>query len=263
MKLIKLNPKTPGTRHQLNLTKNLLSKNNNIFKNLIYKIKAYAGRSSQSGHITIRHRGGGCKKKFIKIKFNNFNAVSIVLMISYDPYRNSFISLHFDLLVKCFFFSTAVQTTFPGTLITCKKKNSILYFGNRSLLSNFPIGTLVHNLSLSINHQSVAKLSRAAGTYCQIVQKTKNFKIRLPSGNFISIATNVFATFGIVSNMKCNLTVSGKAGRNRYRGIRPSVRGIAMNPVDHPHGGRTNGGRHPVTPWGKLTKGKKTVKKNE
>lgn len=97
MKLIKLKPKTPGTRHQLNLTKNLLSKQN-ICKDLIYKIQTYAGRSSQSGHITVRHRGGGCKKKFIKIKFNNGDILALVLMIHYDPYRNSFISLNFDFL---------------------------------------------------------------------------------------------------------------------------------------------------------------------
>lgn len=264
MKLIHLNPKTPGTRHQLNLSKNLLAKKNNIYKNLKYKIQTYAGRSSQTGNITVRRRGGGCKKKFRKIKFNNFNTLALVLMINYDPYRNSFISLNFDVLLKTFFFSNAVQTTFPGTILICNKKSSELYFGSRSLLSNFPIGILVHNVSLNIGGTSEAQISRSAGTYCQIVQKKeKKTKIRVPSGKFISIDTNLFATFGRVSNIKSNLTVSGKAGRNRLKGIRPHVRGVAMNPIDHPHGGRTKGGRPSVTPWGKLTKGKKTGKKNE
>lgn len=264
MKLIKLNPKTPGTRHQLNLTKNLLAKNNSILKNLNYKIQTYGGRSTLTGHITVRHRGGGCKKKFRKIKFNNFDTIAVVLMIHYDPYRNSFISLNFDIILKKFFFSSAVQTTFPGSIILCNKKNSELYFGNRSLLINFPIGILVHNVSASIGDKSIAKFSRSAGTYCQIVQKKeKKVKIRVPSGKFISIDTNLFATFGRVSNIKSNLTISGKAGRNRLKGVRPHVRGVAMNPVDHPHGGRTKGGRPSVTPWGKLTKGKKTGKKNE
>jgi large subunit ribosomal protein L2 len=248
MRLIKLNPKTPGTRHQLNLTKNLLSKKSNLYKKLIYKIHTYAGRSSQTGHITVRQKGGGCKKKFIKIRFNSFNTIALVLIIKYDSYRNSFISLNFDLLLKCFFISTAVQTTFPGSIFTCQKKNSELYFGNRSLLANFPIGILVHNVSLSINKNNIAKLARSSGAYCQIVQKKNKIKIRVPSGNFISVDTNAFATFGIVSNIKYNLTISGKAGRNRHKGIRPHVRGIAMNPVDHPHGGRTKGGRPSVTP---------------
>lgn len=249
MKLIKLNSRTPGTRHQVNLAKNLLSKNNNICKNLSLKVQENSGRSSLFGHISIRRKGGGCKKKFRQIKFNNFDSQSIILMVSYDPYRNSFISLNFDILSKCFFHSIAVHTTFPGTIITCQKKNTELYFGNRSTLSNFPIGVLVHNVSGSSIGNQLATFSRSAGTYCQIIQKQKNkVQIRIPSGKFVSINKNLFATFGRVSNIKHNLTVTGKAGRSRLKGIRPHVRGIAMNPVDHPHGGRTNGGRPSVSP---------------
>lgn len=264
MKLQNLNSRTPGTRHQLNLSKNLLSKKNTILKHLNFKVLEHSGRSSLTGHITTRHKGGGCKKKFRKIKFNNFNTKSIILMTSYDPFRNSFISLNFDFLSKVFFYSLAIQTTFPGTIIVCNKKNSELYFGYRSELNNFPIGVLVNNVSYSFLGNKLGVFGRSAGTFCQIVQKVQNnIQIRLPSGKFVIIKQNLFATFGRVSNSKFNLTVIGKAGRNRLKGIRPSVRGIAMNSVDHPHGGRTNGGRPSVSPWGKLTKGKPTVKKNE
>lgn len=260
MQLISKIPITPGIRHQINLTKNLLAKNKNIFKNLNYKIKIHAGRSTQTGHITIRHRGNGCKKKFLKRKFLNFKVMALILMVMYDPYRSSFISLCFDIVLKFFFFSPATQTTFPGSIIVCNKKKFDLYFGNRSFLNNFPVGVLVHHVCMKNSEPSVC---RSAGTFCQIIQKKNNdVKIRVPSGIFISLKTNLFATFGRVSNLKYNLTIIGKAGRNKLKGIRPNVRGVAMNPVDHPHGGRTKGGFHPMSPWGILTKGKKT-KKNE
>jgi large subunit ribosomal protein L2 len=236
MKLVKLNSRSPGTRHQLNLTKNLLSKNSNILKNVIFK-------------ISNKTKGGGCKKKFRKIKFNNFNSKSIVIMINYDPYRNSFITLNFDFYSKFFFFSTAIQSTFPGSIYICQKKKLELYFGNRSTLINFPIGALISNISKTPLAYELAKYCRAAGTYCQIIQKQKQkIQIRLPSGKFVLTSSSLFATFGRVSNIKKNLVILGKAGRNRLKGIRPHVRGVAMNPVDHPHGGRTNGGRLSVTP---------------
>jgi large subunit ribosomal protein L2 len=249
MKLIRLNPRSSGTRHQLNLTKSLLSKNNNILKNLSLKVKQSSGRSNITGHITTRHKGGGCKKKFRKIQFTNFNTKSILLVINYDPYRNAFISLNFDFLTKQFFYSSTTQATFPGTILVCHKKNSELYFGNRSRLLNFPIGVFINNLNNNSFSFQFAKFARAAGTYCQIIQKQKTkVQIRLPSGKFILTKADLFATFGRVSNIKYNLTILGKAGRNRLKGVRPCVRGIAMNPVDHPHGGRTNGGRPSVSP---------------
>lgn len=263
MKLLHLNPVTPGTRHQLNLTTNLLAKSS-IIKTLSLKLKKNVGRSSNTGHITTRHKGGGCKKKFRKIRFNNFITKSIVLMIAYDPYRNSFISLNFDFSAKLFFYSIATQALFPGTITLCQSMPVELYFGNRASINYFSIGSLVSGVCHGRFKNELAKYSRAAGTYCQIIQKKKKkVQIRLPSGKFILLSKHSFATFGRVSNIKYNLRIVGKAGRNRLKGVRPTVRGIAMNPVDHPHGGRTNGGRPSVSPWGKLTKGKKTKKKNE
>jgi len=249
MKLVALNPTTPGSRHQYNLTKNLLSKHNNIFKNLTLNVFKNTGRSSNTGHITSAHKGGGCKKKFRKVNFNSFRTKSIVLMLNYDPYRNAFISVNFDFYSKFFFYSTTTQTIFPGSVSVCQKKKLELFFGNKSILINFPIGALISNVSkLSFGHE-MSKYSRAAGTYCQIIQKkNQKIQIRLPSGKFVLMFSNLFATFGRVSNNKSNLVLLGKAGRNRLRGIRPCVRGVAMNPVDHPHGGRTNGGRASVTP---------------
>lgn len=248
MKLQNRNGITPGTRHQLNLSKSLLVKTT-ILKNLNFKILEHSGRSSITGHITTRHKGGGCKKKFRKIKFNNFNSKSIILMTSYDPFRNSFISLNFDFVSKIFFYSLGVQTTFPGSITICNSKNSELYFGCRSELNNFPIGVFVNNVSCNALGNSLGVFGRSAGTFCQIIQKFQNnVQIRVPSGKFVTIKSNLFATFGRVSNSKFNLTVIGKAGRNRLKGVRPTVRGVAMNPVDHPHGGRTNGGRPSVSP---------------
>jgi len=262
MYLKKLNPTSSGTRHQFNLMKNILSKNNNIAKKLTFKIKIKAGRSIKTGQITVRHKGGGCKKQFKKIKFNSFFTKNIILMVNYDAYRNSFISLNFDFLVKKFFFSTSVQGLLPGSLITSSKKNLDLFLGNSTFLFNFPISAFIHNVHKKNYIKSLAIFSRAAGTYCQIIQKYKNqIQICLPSGRFIFIKSDTFAALGKVSNTKFNLRVLGKAGKNRLKGCKPKVRGIAMNPIDHPHGGRTNGGRPSVSPWGKLTKGKKTVKK--
>lgn len=249
MKFKKINPITPGTRHQVNLSKNLLSKKNNLFKNLTFKIKTCAGRSSQSGNITVRHKGGGCKKKFRSIKFCDTYSQNLILFTNYDPYRNAFVSLSFDLSNFYFYYMLSVQTIFPGAITSCDKNKLELYFGNRSNLANFPLGSLVHNVSLSLKNENKINLSRSAGTYCQLVQKKgKYVHLKLPSGKFLRLSFLASATLGRVSNFKVNLTAVGKAGKNRLKGIRPTVRGVAMNPVDHPHGGRTKGGRPSVTP---------------
>ncbi len=262
MKLIKLTSQTPGTRHTINITKNLLAKKNNLIKQLIFRFHNFKGRSSQTGHITVWHRGGGCKKLFRYIKFDNLTTKSLILMINYDPYRNAFISLGFDFIIKKFFFFLTTQTTFPGSLVLCQNNFSELHFGNRTLLKNLPVGVLIHNIS-TLNSK-IAKYSRSAGTFSQILQKKNNSVIiRVSSGKTLTLDNNLFASFGRVSNLKHNLIVSGKAGKSRHKGIRPTVRGVAMNPVDHPHGGRTKGGRPSVSPWGILTKGKPTVKKYE
>ena len=128
------------------------------------------------------------------------------------------------------------------------------------MINNIPTGSLVHSLTSSQNTHKTC-FARAAGTFCQIIQKgVSTNKVRLPSGLICTVPKDAYATLGVVSNAQHNSIYLGKAGRNRLKGIRPCVRGIAMNPVDHPHGGRTNGGRPSVTPWGIPTKGKPTVK---
>lgn len=246
-------------RHQIVLQKNLLSKTNRIIKTLLRGSKNVSGRSSLTGAITVRHKGGGCKKLFRKINMINDNAYSIVIAICYDPQRTAFISLQYDFFKNLFFYSLATDLIFPGSLMTCSDFNAELRLGFRIQIKNIPTGSLIHNLSLDKSKE--AKYIRSAGAFGQLIQKDLNFcQIKLPSSQIIKVSTDSYATVGISSNLKSNLICIGKAGKNRLRGKRPSVRGIAMNPVDHPHGGRTNGGCTPVTPWGIPTKGKPTRK---
>jgi large subunit ribosomal protein L2 len=260
MKVVKLKPYTNGTRHQINIKKNLLSKSNKFYKQSIFGFKRFVGRSSVNGRITIRHKGSGCKKKFRSIDFSNSSKNSLVLSIMHDPFRNAFVSLNFDLERKTFFRTIATQNVGPGSL---QIRNNIvvdLKLGNCSTLKNVPTGSILHSLNLSNN----SKFVRSAGTFFQIIQKNiQTCQVRLPSGFIKKVSTSSFGTIGIVSNSQHNLIYIGKAGRCRLMGIRPSVRGIAMNPVDHPHGGKSNKGCLPMTPWGILTKGKPTVKKSK
>lgn len=256
MKLKKLNPVTNGTRHIVKIEKNLLSKNNRIVKSLLLKKNVKNGRSSINGRITVRHKGNGVKNMYRNVFKNNNNTNENLLVIAncYDPNRNAFINLNFELNNKKFSFNTATESVFPGTLIKDSKDSTNLKLGYRTQLKNIPTGSLIHNLT--INNSSKVKYIRAAGTYGQIVQcGDKIAKIKLPSKKIIEIESKNLATVGIISNTQSSLTKIGKAGINRKLGIRPTVRGIAMNPVDHPHGGRTNGGMPSVSPWGLPTKG--------
>lgn len=257
MQIFKSKPYINSVRQYINIKKNLLSKTNNLFKQSIKGFKRFCGRSSLTGRITVRHLGGGCKKKYREITFSNCPKKSIVVSIMHDPFRNSFISLNFDLEKKTFFRSVATNGVGPGALQVCQDSNVDLRLGNRTMLKNIPAGSVLHSLSL----KDEAKYARSAGSFFQIIQKGLLLsKIRLPSGLIKEVSSASFGTLGTVSNFQHNLISIGKAGRNRWLGIRPGVRGVAMNPVDHPHGGRTNGGRPSVTPWGIPTKGKPTVK---
>jgi len=264
MKLVKLNPVTSGTRHQINIQKNLLSKTNKLMKNSIFGLKHQSGRSSSNGRITVWHKGGGCKSNFREINFSNTFLNGIVVCIMHDPIRNAFISLNFNLDTFLFYRTLATNSVYTGSLVSCNSQKNELCLGNRTTIQNIPTGSIIHSLS-PFNVKQKTVFARSAGTFCQIIQKSiENCKIRLPSGSVINTSIKSFATLGVVSNLQHNLTYTGKAGRSRLNGIRPTVRGIAMNPVDHPHGGRTNGGRPSVTPWGIPTKGKPTVlKKNK
>lgn len=262
MKLIKLKPNTSGTRHTVKIDKSLLLKDNFLFKNLLKHNHFFQGRSSINGRITVRHKGSGCKKKYRSLDFSNENTTSIIIAISYDPMRTAFIALNFDLIKKQFFTTLASDFVYAGFIYSCKQHFTYLKFGYRTSLSSIPPGSLINNLSFGFNKTAV--YARSAGTFCQIIQKTNTVsKLRLPSGKVIDVINNSFGTLGINSNTQHHLICIGKAGKNRLKGIRPTVRGIAMNPVDHPHGGRTNSGFVYVTPWGIPTKGVKTRNKKK
>lgn len=247
MKIISNTPHSSGIRHQIKISKNLLAKKSYLLKNLNHKIKVFAGRSSLTGHITVSSLGGGCKKKIRKIQIYKLNTKAVVLSVNYDPFRSSFISLSFDFLTKKFLTYLTTQSTYPGTLISCNKSIE-LFLGNQAFLGTLPIGVYIHSVGCSAL-RNLGTYSRSAGTFCQVIQKQdKVIQVRIPSGNIVALPKKVFATFGRVSNFKHSSLLKGKAGKMRYKGVRPTTRGIAMNPVDHPHGGKTNGGKPSTTP---------------
>jgi len=250
-----LKPIHNSIRNKIIICKNHLSKKN-IIKKLVYGMKKNAGRN-KSGKITIRHKGGGIKKNYKNIFFLDNKFLGIVLSIEFDSSRNSFISLVFNLVNKNFFYLLNTNKISVGCFLSSNFKHLIL--GCRVSVQAVPLGTLIHSVT-SINSIKINYL-RAAGSYGQLIQNLLgNFLLKMPSGKIVKILSNSFCTIGVISNIKSNLCKLGKAGYTRLKNIRPSVRGVAMNSVDHPHGGKTNGGRPCVTPWGKLTKGKVTKK---
>lgn len=258
MKLIKVKPTSSGVRHKIKIQKNLLCKNNRFIKKLLIGTKKWAGRNSTTGRITIRHKGAGCKKLYRLLQNHNLFYFGIVLGILYDPNKSIFISLNYNLLTKNFFYAPAIHNVSVGSLIICNELTTEFRLGYRLKLKNIPVGSFLNNISLNFNKNS--KYIKAAGTYGQLIQKnSQQCKIKLPSGTLLTLMPFSYATIGMLTNIQHNKTKIGKAGINRLKGIRPSVRGIAMNPVDHPHGGRSNGGCAPKTPWGQPTRGKRTA----
>lgn len=258
MKVYKIGNFSNGSRHQINLKKMLLCKDNKLIKVLRKGLKQNLGRSSVTGRITSRHKGGGVKRVYQKLESRQENHSALVLTTCYDAFRSSFIQLNFDLINNKFFYSLATNNTYPGTLIQKNSHIKSLKLGNTLPLSKVPVGSLIHSVQI----KNINKYIRSAGTYGQLVQKTSMFaKIKLPSGKLLVVKANTLATLGVLSNLLNNTTCFGKAGKRRMLSKRPSIRGVAMNPVDHPHGGRTNGGCPSVTPWGIPTKGKPTLKK--
>jgi len=256
MKLIKSKSTNNSSRHKIRINKKDLSKTNKLIKKLVVGKNKNGGRSTSTGRITVRHKGGGAKRNFNILSFDNNPFIGIVITVEYDSIRSAFVSLIYDIINKEFRKILNTNSIYPGSLISSGFNN--LNLGCRMLIKDIPIGSLIHSISDSKN---CAAYIRSAGTYGQLIQKENNiFKIRMPSGKILNFDSNTCCTIGIVSNTQHNLEIIGKAGTNRLKGIRPTTRGIAMNPVDHPHGGRTNGGRPSVTPWGIPTKGKPTVK---
>ena len=253
-----LKPTTPGQRGTILVDKSQLWKGNSL-KSLTVKYHSTGGRNNR-GVITSRRMGGGAKRKYriIDFKRNKFDVLGEIVRNEYDPNRSAFISL-----VKYddgeFRYVITPQKISVGDKII-SSENAEIKKGNCLPMRNIPIGTNIHNIELKPG--AGGQLVRSAGTSAQIVAKEDIFvQIKLISGEIRLVNKNCLATIGVVSNSDNKNIKLGKAGRKRYLGFRPKVRGVVMNPVDHPHGGgegRTSGGRHPVTPWGKSTKGKKT-----
>ncbi len=219
-----------------------------------------AGRNNK-GHITVRHKSGGHKKSYriIDFKRNKFDIEAMVERIEYDPNRTAFIAL-VKYMDGIYSYIIAPNKLKVGDKILSSNQLIDIKIGNSMPLSVIPIGSIIHNIELKPS--CGAAVSRSAGTYAQLVGKDGGYAlIKMQSGEIRLFLLGCMATIGSVSNLDNKNISIGKAGRSRWLGIRPTVRGVAMNPVDHPHGGgegRTSGGRHPVSPTGKSAKGKKT-----
>lgn len=235
------------------------------WKPLTKRLKAHAGRNSQ-GRITVRHQGGGHKRIYRMVDFrqNKLNEPATVLAIEYDPYRTAFIALvqYRDGERK---YLLAPQGLVPGNEIVVSE-SAPLRMGNRLKLKHVPAGYHVHNIELLPG--GGGRFARSAGSYAEVLANADGYTdIKLSSGEVRRVLWEAYASLGDVSNPEHGLAVIGKAGRSRWRGIRPTVRGSVMNPVDHPYGGgegRTQRGtRRPKTKWGKISGGRRTRKKGK
>nr|YP_009293999.1 ribosomal protein L2 [Ahnfeltia plicata]AOM65687.1 ribosomal protein L2 [Ahnfeltia plicata]UAT97370.1 ribosomal protein L2 [Ahnfeltia plicata] len=250
---------TPGTRNRTVSTFGEIT-TSQPEKSLLRKNHRNKGHNNR-GIITSRHKGGGHKKRYrlIDFKRNKINAVAKVASIEYDPNRNARIALLYYLDGEKRYILHPRSLKVGDTVIS--GPNSPIEVGNALPLHSIPLGTAVHNVELIANKG--AQIVRAAGTYAQIVAKEGNFiTLKLPSSEVRIIRKECYATIGQVGNIDASNITIGKAGRNRWLGKKPKVRGVVMNPVDHPHGGgegRSPIGRpYPVTPWGKPALGVKT-----
>jgi large subunit ribosomal protein L2 len=258
MKLKTYKPTTSSQRNLIQLNKTELTKTS-LLKTKIKGQKNTAGRNS-TGRITAYHKGGGHKRKYREINFNRIiESTGIVISIEHDPYRSANIAAIYNLETNNYFYILAPKNLKIGDIVK-SGLNADAKNGHSLPIAKIPIGSFIHNVSVRPGKN--AQISRAAGTFCQLIEKTSNYgRLKLCSGEHRNVSIECFATIGIVSNEFSFLTTLGKAGRSRWLNKRPHVRGVAMNPIDHPHGGgegKTSGGRSSVTPWGKPTKGGKT-----
>ena len=258
MTLTFLKPTTPSQRHLIKLSrKHLRAKP--LIKTKLTGLKSSAGRN-HSGKKTVRHKGNGHKRRYRKINFSRTDkAIGIVTTIEYDPNRNSNIASVFNLTTKEFFYILAPQKLNVGNIVESGLEAE-LYTGNSLPLFKIPEGSFIHNIAPIESKK--AQLTRSAGTFSVLKEKTSDYaRVRLSSGEERLVSLQCYATLGILANEFNFLTKLGKAGQSRWFGRRPTVRGVAMNPVDHPHGGgegRKSGKR--FSPWGKPKK--RSVKKN-
>jgi len=258
MALKSYNPTTPGQRQLVLIERSGLHTGAPV--KALTEGKSSTGGRNNSGTITSRYRGGGHKRAYrlVDFKRRKFDAPAKVERLEYDPNRTGFIALikYEDGELS---YILAPQRLKAGDKVVAGERTDVKP-GNAMPLKNVPIGTIVHNVELKPGKGG--QIARAAGTYVQLVGRDQGYaQLRLGSGEVRIVRGECMATIGAVSNPDQQNINFGKAGRMRWLGKRPSVRGVAMNPIDHPHGGgegRTSGGRHPVTPWGKGTKGNKT-----
>jgi large subunit ribosomal protein L2 len=258
MALKTFNPTSPGRRTLVLVDRSDLHKGRPE-KSLVEGLTKSGGRSS-NGRVTVRFRGGGAKRLYrvIDFKRRKFDVPATVERLEYDPNRTAFIALikYEDGELS---YILAPQRLKVGDAVLASDKVDVKP-GNAAPLSGLPIGTIIHNIELK--PLKGGQVARSAGAYAQLVGRDAGYaQIRLNSGELRMVQDSCIATVGAVSNQDHMNESLGKAGRSRHKGRRPHVRGVAMNPIDHPHGGgegRTSGGRHPVTPWGKPTKGSKT-----
>jgi large subunit ribosomal protein L2 len=256
-------PTSPGRRFQKYSTFEELT-TDSPEKSLLKTLKKNSGRNS-SGRLTSRHKGGGHKRRFRIIDFKRCKdgIPARVASIEYDPNRSANIALlNYKDGEKRYILATHGLSV--GEILA-SGANAEIKPGNSLFLRDIPLGTLIHNVELKAGHGG--QFARGAGNYAQLMAKEGKYaQVKLPSGEVRMIPMECRATIGQVSNIGHASISIGKAGRNRWKGKRPHVRGVAMNPVDHPHGGgegKSSGGRHPVTPWGVPTKGYKTRVRKE
>ncbi|MAT22541.1 MAG: 50S ribosomal protein L2 [Rhodobiaceae bacterium] len=258
MALKSYKPNTPGQRGLVLVSRDSLW-SGKPEKTLTVGISKSGGRNNK-GRVTARRRGGGHKRlyRMIDFKRNHFDIPAKVERIEYDPNRSAFIALLLYDDGKKSYILAPQRMAIGDTVIS--STNADIKPGNALPLANIPVGTIIHNVELKPGKGG--QIARSAGTYVQLVGRDQAYSIlRLNSGEQRMTRSECMATIGAVSNPDNKNIKLAKAGRSRWLGKRPSVRGVAMNPIDHPHGGgegKTSGGRHPVTPWGKPTKGKKT-----
>lgn len=258
MKIYK--PTTASRRGMTGIDFSLLSKTKSE-KSLLINIKRNVGRSKSSGRITVRHKGGGVKKFYRIIEFSQtrMDILAKVVALEYDPNRTAFIALieYFD---KERQYVIAPQDLKVGDEVIFAERVP-LKSGNRAKLKNMPVGTMVYNVELEPGKGG--KLVRSAGSSAQVLAQEGNYvNLKMPSTEVRKFSSECFASIGTVSNPENRYYRVGKAGKSRLKGRRPHVRGSAMNPVDHPHGGGEGrqpiGLKHPKTPWGKPALGVKT-----
>ncbi len=260
MALKKFKAMTPGQRQLVLVDRSALYKGKPV-KTLTEGLTRNGGRNNM-GRITGRRIGGGHKRRYriIDFKRRKFDMAATVERIEYDPNRTAFIALlrYDDGQLS---YILAPQRLRAGDQVVAGERVDVKP-GNAMPLKSIPLGTIIHNVEMK--PEKGGQLARAAGTYAQLVGRDQGYALlKLNSGEMRMVHGDCMASVGAVSNPDQQNIKLGKAGRKRWLGKRPSVRGVAMNPIDHPHGGgegRTSGGRHPVTPWGKPTKGKRTRK---